>query len=236
MNTETLSKFINAVGKGIPSDCETRPCASCGEPTDVPRWLPVSMHGLAACNACYDAGRAEATAQAAAAQVPDVDKLLERARIPNLPAHPLGRLTQRFLENDEKTGLFIYGKPGIGKSCQAAEFARQWCKTKRRPALYVSEVDLYQTLKDWDNNTETYHRLCTVALLVIDDLGANKATEWSSSMLYAVLDARSANGLKTLLASNVSPDHLATLPGFDERIMRRIQVLCDKPFNLENFQ
>lgn len=232
--TIDITKILQSVGKGRPIETITVLCIQCGADAEVAKLVPETMRGRAMCQTCYDADRAAHDAKLIELQKPDPDKLIEMARIPGLLSVPLRPTFARFLEvpETEKAGLYVYGRPGIGKSCQLAEFARQWCRTKYRQALYLNEVDLFQTLKDWDHNTETYKTLCNVSLLVVDDLGANKSTEWSSSMFYAVLDARSANQRKTILASNLSPSELRRLPGFDERVLRRIEHLCSAPYQL----
>lgn len=233
---ENISGLIKHIGKGyVATDIPYRnPCQRCGKEVDVPAYIPENLRHLTICQDCYDAERRLATEALIKEQKPDPERLIELACIPALLPVPLRPAFARFLEvpESEKAGLYVYGRPGVGKSCQLAEFARQWCRTKFRRALYVNEVDLYQTLKDWSHHKDAYDHLLTVPLLVVDDLGANKATEWSSSMFYAVLDARSANQRKTILASNLSPGELRALPGFDERVMRRIGHLCEAPYQL----
>ncbi len=237
MSAENITRILQSVGKGRPSTHIVRPCRLCGQEAEVPEVIPTSMHHLAACKSCVDADRAAHDAKLVELQKPNPDRLIEMARIPDLPPVPLRPAFARFLEvpETEKAGLYAYGRPGVGKSCQVAEFARQWCRTKFRQAFYVNEVDLFQILKDWKHNTETYNTLCNVPLLAVDDLGANKVSEWSSSVFYAVLDARSAKKRKTILASNLPPAELQKLPGFDERVMRRIRHLCEVPYELSPY-
>lgn len=52
-------------------------------------------------------------------------------------------------------------------------------------------------------------------LLVLDDLGTEKATEWAGERLWLMLDARYGASLPTIVTSNVDPDRL------DPRILSR---------------
>lgn len=60
-------------------------------------------------------------------------------------------------------------------------------------------------------------------LLVLDDLGAENATDWAAEQLYRVLDSRYDAKLPTVITSNVAPDKI------DARIRSRFRaglVVC----------
>lgn len=50
-------------------------------------------------------------------------------------------------------------------------------------------------------------------LLVLDDLGQEQGTDWSRSMLWNIVNTRSANLLPTIFTSNMSPEQLAARAG-----------------------
>ncbi len=58
-----------------------------------------------------------------------------------------------------------------------------------------------------------------IPALVIDDLGAERRTEWAQEKVYELVDARYASGLRTIACSNYEPD------AWDERVLSR---LCDR--------
>lgn len=63
-------------------------------------------------------------------------------------------------------------------------------------------------------------------LLVFDDLGVEKQTEWAEEQLYGVLDARSDARLPTIITSNVD------VAKIDQRIKSRYSpglVICTAP-------
>lgn len=63
------------------------------------------------------------------------------------------------------------------------------------------------------------------SLLLLDDLGAAKSSEWVEEVLYRIIDARYNNCLPTIFATNVaSPDELATRLG--ERTASRLTEMC----------
>ena len=57
------------------------------------------------------------------------------------------------------------------------------------------------------------------SIVVLDDLGAERRTEWAQEKVYEVVDARYTAGLRTIACSNRQPE------SWDERILSR---LCDR--------
>lgn len=69
---------------------------------------------------------------------------------------------------------------------------------------------------------ETY-RKC--GLLILDDLGAEKPTEWVRERIFSIIDYRYGNMLPTWGTSNLTPDKLADQIG--ERAFWRLIEECD---------
>lgn len=59
-------------------------------------------------------------------------------------------------------------------------------------------------------------------LLIIDDIGAERVTEWVRERLVSIINTRSSNGLSTIYTSNLSLAGLADKLG-DDRISSRIR-------------
>ena len=62
-------------------------------------------------------------------------------------------------------------------------------------------------------------------LLILDDIGAEKFTEWSIEVLYKIINERYENKLETILISNLSLSELAEKVG--DRITSRIAEMCE---------
>jgi DNA replication protein DnaC len=56
--------------------------------------------------------------------------------------------------------------------------------------------------------------------LVIDDLGAEKSSEWAREILYLIIDKRYSDLLPTIITSNLSPKELAEK--LDDRLVSRL--------------
>lgn len=61
-------------------------------------------------------------------------------------------------------------------------------------------------------------------VLVLDDLGAEKSTEWSMATLFTIINRRYENIAPTIITSNLSLDELSRHIG--DRITSRIVGMC----------
>lgn len=123
--------------------------------------------------------------------------------------------------------LFVHGRAGNGKThlCAAAYNA---LAAAGREAYFVSMPDLLASLKalfDESNRKEehdTYQRRLQMyqraEVLIVDDLGAERQTDWTDGVLFELLDYRYRNQLATLLSSNLDPHDTAR---FDARLISR---------------
>lgn len=115
--------------------------------------------------------------------------------------------------SNPKGWLVIYGKRGNGKShLSAAAYNR--CKASSNPnAIFISMPDLVDSLKALfdkrtaDDQHTTYDERLSVykeiPVLFLDDLGAEKVSDWSQSVLFSIMDYRYRNELATMITSNL---------------------------------
>ena len=59
---------------------------------------------------------------------------------------------------------------------------------------------------------------------MIDDIGAEKASEWTAERLYTIVDHRYANCLPLMVTSNLPPSKLTEQTG--ERTASRLAEMC----------
>lgn len=118
---------------------------------------------------------------------------------------------ERFDEQD--CGLFIYGDPGNGKSHLAGAIAH-YLRAKEYTVVFQSMPMLLQRIRatfgknNQESEQEIMNILTTTKLLVIDDLGAEKVSEWVLDVLFRILDGRYQKALKTVITSNLKPTEL----------------------------
>ena len=75
-----------------------------------------------------------------------------------------------------------------------------------------------------DYGTETeesiINKLCRVSVLLLDDVGAEKASEWVKQTLYLIIDGRYGDLKKTYVTSNLTLNQISNQ--LDDRISSRI--------------
>jgi len=132
--------------------------------------------------------------------------------------------TLEFIKNPSK-GLFLFGPAGTGKTHLAVKIAQEVdseVKFVKIPKLLFSFKANYNG--QGHENEQIIERLSKVPLLILDDLGAEKASEWVAETLYILIDERYGNMKPTVLTSNYSPSELAERLG--DRIVSRIIEMC----------
>lgn len=136
---------------------------------------------------------------------------------------------------NEGLGLLIYGQPGNGKtylsSCIANELLKQFV-----PVICVSINGLLsriqETYSKWGKEAESdvIKGLCNADLLIIDDLGTEKSTDWSKSMIYNIIDSRYRSELPLIITTNLNVNPKETngvlTDKYERRMEERIFVMC----------
>ena len=146
-----------------------------------------------------------------------------------------------FPKIDVVKSSYLHGKTGSGKTIQAifltlADLRNGYVKNERggtRTALFTSIPELLFEFKNTYSNPESettendlVKKYSTVDLLILDDFGVEKTTDWSFQLLYIIINRRYENMKKTIFTSNFSLTQLAEKLG-DDRLPSRIQQMCE---------
>ena len=153
---------------------------------------------------------------------------------------------------DQGRGLFLKGPVGTGKSYLSVSTIRAIVESNidrfGRPAsengfvgepVYegfycsmVSVVDLLGTLRESFSADQLrasarrlLHRARSDAVVVLDDIGAEKPSEWVEEKLYALIDLRYRMKRSTIFTTNCSMKQLESQIG--NRSVSRIMEMCD---------
>lgn len=168
-----------------------------------------------------------------------------RRRDNSLDSYPYQRLpgflrAKLFLaEWDGKRGLVLKGGFGTGKTGilvgMLSEIAQQWARdaANTHRMRFLTCPDLMGFLRDGfdHDNKESYSdrlfRLRTVRLLAIDDLGAERATDWVREQLFEIINHRYEHRLPTFITTNYGLDELGDRiePRVLERILEEAEVI-----------
>lgn len=125
--------------------------------------------------------------------------------------------------------LLLLGPTGTGKTFQAygalralslSGVACSWSAT--------TAADMYARLRPRHrvDSEEEFERYLRARVLMIDDLGAAKASEFTEEVNYRLINYRYENELPTLITSNVLPRELARAVG--ERVASRLTEMAHR--------
>lgn len=109
-------------------------------------------------------------------------------------------------------GLFITGTYGVGKTYLASCIANEVIKNKITVVFgtLIQLLDyIKDTYKDSDMSDKEYLNLYySVDLLIIDDLGKEKPTEWVLEKLFLIINNRYNNYLPIVITTNYNRNQL----------------------------
>ncbi|SFY33757.1 ATP-binding protein [Azotobacter vinelandii] len=123
--------------------------------------------------------------------------------------------------------LLLLGKPGTGKTHLSAAIAGHVMRNSNATAVYRTVGSILQHVKgSYDRSSdyseaEVFQSLVTPDLLIIDEVGATKSTEFEQATLFAVINARYEEELPTIVVSNLMPKELPAALG--ERCVDRLR-------------
>jgi DNA replication protein DnaC len=135
-------------------------------------------------------------------------------------------------EDVEKKGLFLFGPPGVGKTLICCIILNELMRRYDANVRYAKiNKDFFGAIQaTFSKMDETYgqgakilRRLQNSEVLVLDDMGIHKESQWADSVLYDLIDSRYENNLLTLFTSNKKPDDFKDLAG--GRIFSRLQEM-----------
>lgn len=149
------------------------------------------------------------------------------------------RYANKFNEiKKEGSGIFLLGSCGVGKTHLAAAITHELIKQDHRP-IFGTLINLldrirstYNNSKSEDKEAKILNSYYTSSLLIIDDLGKEKLTEWSLQRLYEILNTRYENKMPVIITSNYTieklREKLTVNDNYEtaESIISRIYEMC----------
>lgn len=122
--------------------------------------------------------------------------------------------------------LSVFGPVGVGKTHLLHALARA-AVTGPAPAecIVVTAPQMYASLRPGAPTPEvTLYQYQTTPLLVIDDLGANKHSDWVEEKTHDILNDRYRRRLPVLFTTNLDVDQLRAAIG--DRMVSRLRQRC----------
>ena len=144
------------------------------------------------------------------------------------------------MKSDEKTGFFLFGNPGVGKTYLAAAMTNHFAKQGKKVAfLHVPTFTqkIKNSFDDPDYIDTVLATLRNIPILVMDDIGAESVTSWiRDEILFPILNYRMEGKKTTWFTSNESMESLKNHYMYNQRgekeemkairIMERIETLA----------
>ena len=130
----------------------------------------------------------------------------------------------------ERNGLMIIGSYGTGKTHLAVAIANKLI-AKGTPVICMTMIDLLARIKqtfdkhDEATEAEIMRIYEEVPLLVIDDIGSEQPTDWGSTKIFAIVNARYEAYMPTIVTTNYAGDEL---------IRRMTPTLNGRPLDSRN--
>lgn len=138
------------------------------------------------------------------------------------------RYADKFDEMLERNqGLLLYGNVGTGKTFCAACISNALL-AKRIPVIMTSFVKLLEDIRTFgEDGNDFMQRLNHAKLLVLDDLGAERKSDFALEKVYDIVDSRYRSSLPMILTTNLSLEEMKQTTDIRRaRIYDRIFEVC----------
>lgn len=130
----------------------------------------------------------------------------------------------KYLSNG--SGLLLYGGVGTGKSFYAACIANRVIDMGFRARMTNFSQLSDQLQGTWEKD-DFLRDLLSYPLLILDDLGAERRSEFMQETVFKLVDARYRDGKPMIVTTNLTPDELSKANGIGQnRIYDRIFERC----------
>jgi DNA replication protein DnaC len=135
-------------------------------------------------------------------------------------------------------GLLLEGQPGVGKTHLAVAVLKQVIQTAGARGLFYDTRDLLRVIRStYDpairtTELEVLRPVMTADLLVLDDLGAEKTSEWVEETMNLIVNTRYNERRATVFTSNFPdiPDETepnSLLFRIGSRMRSRLHEMCE---------
>jgi DNA replication protein DnaC len=135
-------------------------------------------------------------------------------------------------------GILFYGPHGVGKTHLAVGILKKVIKERGARGYFFETRELLRMVRDTYNRAveereqDVLEPVLNADLLVLDDLGAEKSSEWTQETLGMVINARYNARRPTIVTTNLDDDLASDEPlsfmwQIGARTRSRLKEMCD---------
>ena len=127
-------------------------------------------------------------------------------------------------------GILMRGATGLGKTHLSLAIANELIRCGFS-VVYVSAPDILSKLERehfgyrYDDEADTFGSLIKCDLLILDDLGTEFITPFSTSTVYNIFNSRILLSKPVIMNTNLSPEEL--VGNYSQRFLSRVMGSCD---------
>ena len=128
-------------------------------------------------------------------------------------------------------GLLLYGSSGTGKTFASACIGNHLMRNGKTVMALNLGLYLNKLKSEWSKTeTDILDKISECDLLIIDDFGAEKVTEWVMEKVFFLIDARYRTGKPFIISTNLEYSKDESMceieKTFGKRIRDRINEVC----------
>ena len=122
------------------------------------------------------------------------------------------KIVRNYIVNFEKMyednqGLLLWGPVGTGKSYAAAVIANELLD-RRTSVVMTSFIKILKEVGTFDDDNGKIDKMNQSKLLIIDDLGAERGTDYSLERVYDIIDSRYRSNKPIILTTNLTMEQM----------------------------
>lgn len=119
---------------------------------------------------------------------------------------------ENYIQGTERGSLFITGGVGTGKTHLAASIANELIKNEKT-VVFGTLINILSEIKDsynseFENEGIIIDKYSKIDMLIIDDLGKERPSEWALEKLFTIINNRYENKLPVIITTNYNREKL----------------------------
>ena len=160
-----------------------------------------------------------------------LNSLFEKADFTEKHMEIAKKYAEKFIEKDCDVGILFYGNSGTGKTFASACIGNYLMERGRNVIALNIGLYLTELKQEWSRKeTELLHKISKCDLLIIDDLGCEKISEWVLEKIFLLIDTRYRASKPVIITTNLfysrENEKCGIYSTFGTRIKERISEMC----------